>query len=70
MFATGIAYANNAERMPLADACARNLIDFHALYAWTDWRDAEAQAKRRAAELCEILVPDQIPLSYVRLPNG
>jgi hypothetical protein len=70
MFSTGIAYANSAETMSLNEACERNLIDFHALYTWTDWRDPEAQSKRRAAELCEILIPDHIPLSYLKLPNG
>ncbi|MEZ5404103.1 MAG: DarT ssDNA thymidine ADP-ribosyltransferase family protein [Bryobacteraceae bacterium] len=70
-FATGVVYATGTEIVDLAEAVERNLIDFHALYNWTDWRDPQAQAARRAAELCEILVPDYIPLSYIRnLPNG
>jgi hypothetical protein len=48
MFATGVGYANNAETVTLAEAVERNLIDFKALYAWTDWSDPEAQAKRHA----------------------
>ena len=35
----------------------RNLIDHHALYDWTNWADAEVQAKRHVAEMCEILDP-------------
>jgi hypothetical protein len=71
MFATGVGYANNARTVTLAQACEQNLIDFHALYAWTDWRDPEAQSKRHAAELCEILVPDYIPMIFIRnFPNG
>lgn len=71
MFATGVGYANNAETTTLADAVARNLIDYHALYNWTNWADAEAQAKRHAAEMCEILIPEQVAVAFIRnLPNG
>lgn len=71
MFATGVGYANNAETVALAEAVARNLIDFNALYAWTDWREPGAHAKRHAAELCEILVPNYIATAFIRnLPNG
>jgi len=70
MFATGVGYANNAETVTLAQAIERNLINFKALYAWTDWRDPEAQAIRRAAELCEILVPNYVAAAFIRnLPN-
>jgi hypothetical protein len=71
MFATGVGHANNAETTTLDDAVARNLIDYHALYDWTDWADAEAQAKRHAAEMCEILIPDHVAVALIRnLPNG
>ncbi len=71
MFATGVGYANNAETVTLAEAVERNLIDFEALYAWTDWKDPAAQAKRHAAELCEILVPNYVATAFIRnLPNG
>jgi hypothetical protein len=71
MFATGVGYANNAETVSLAEAVDRELIDFNALYSWTDWKDPEAQAKRHAAELSEILVPDCVAAAFIRnLPNG
>lgn len=71
MFATGVGYANNAETVTLQQAVERELIDFHTLYMWTDWRDPDAQSRRRAAELCEILVPDYVALTFIRnLPNG
>lgn len=70
-FATGVVYANGTEIVDLAAAVERKLINFHSLYDWTDWRDPQAQAARRAAELCEILVPDYVPMAYIRnLPNG
>ena len=71
LFATGVGYANDARTVTLAEACEENLIDFQALYTWTDWRNPEVQAKRRAAELCEILVPDYVPMTFIRnFPNG
>ena len=71
MFSTGVGYANNAETVSIADASERGLIDFRALYSWTDWRDPEAQRKRRAAELCEVLVPDYVAITFIKnLPNG
>lgn len=70
-FATGVGYANNAEAVTLEEAIARNLIDLQVLYTWMDWRDPEVQRKRRAAELCEILVPDYVPMNFIRnFPNG
>ena len=45
MFSTGVGYANDAETVTLAEACERGLIDFTALYSWTDWREAEAQRR-------------------------
>lgn len=70
-FATGVGYANNAEAVTLEEAIARNLIEFQVLYTWMDWRDPEVQRKRRAAELCEILVPDYVPMNFIRnFPNG
>jgi hypothetical protein len=71
MFSTGVGYANNAEIVTLAVAVERNLIDYHALYDWTNWADAEAQGKRHAAEMREILVPEYVALPFIKnLPNG
>jgi len=70
-FATGVVYANGTRVVSLEEAVAENLIDFHYLYDWTDWKDPSEQAKRRAAELSEILIPDFIPMAYIRnFPNG
>jgi len=71
MFATGVGYANNARTVTLGEAVEQELINFKSLYTWTDWRDPEAQRMRRAAELCEILVPDYVPMTFIRnMPNG
>jgi len=66
-----VVYANGTEIVDLTEAVERKLINFHSLYDWTEWRDPQAQANRRAAELCEILIPDYVPMAYIRnLPNG
>jgi hypothetical protein len=50
---------------------AREMIDFEVLYSRTDWSNPDIQKRLRAAEKCEILVPDKIPLSLIRsLPHG
>lgn len=70
-FATGVVYANGTRIVPLEQAVEEKLIDFHYLYDWTNWKDPSEQAKRRTAELCEILVPDFVPMAYIRnFPNG
>jgi hypothetical protein len=70
-FATGVVYANDTQIVTLEEAVERNLIDFHYLYDWTDWRDPDEQARRRQAELSEILVPDYIAMTYIKnFPDG
>jgi len=37
----------------------------------TNWADPEVQAKRHAAEMCEILIPEYVALPFIKnLPNG
>lgn len=50
---------------------ARDIIDFNILYTWNDWQDQAIQARRQCAEKYEILVPNEIPMHYIRnMPNG
>jgi hypothetical protein len=71
MFSTGVAYAHHAKVVTLAEAVERKLIDFDVLYMRMDWRDPTIQSRRRAAELCEILVPDYVDVKFIKnLPNG
>ena len=50
---------------------AKKIIDFPVLYTRTDWNDPEIQMRLQQAEKYEILVPDHIPLEYIRnIPNG
>ena len=42
------------------------------LYTRMDWNVAEIQERLQAAEKCEILVPDHVPMNYLEkyFPNG
>lgn len=71
MFVAGVGYAHGVNPIPAADAAAQGMIDFDVLFTWMDWRDAEIQARRRAAELSEILVPEHVALDKItNMPNG
>ena len=47
-------------------------IDFQVLYFRTDWHDPQVYARLKHAELCEVLVPEQVPLKYFEryFPHG
>jgi len=51
---------------------AANLIDYEVLYTRMDWKMAEIQERLQAAEKCEILIPDHIPMKYLEkyFPHG
>ena len=71
MFATGVGYASGVRTVPVADAAAQNMIDFQVLYTYMPWADSQVQARRRAAELCEVLLPDFVAMKFIRnFPNG
>lgn len=45
---------------------AQEMIDYEVLYARMNWNDPQIQARRQAAERAEILVPDHVPMKYLR----
>ena len=46
-------------------------LDLKVIYTRTDWKDPEIQERLKAAKLCEILVPNHVPLGMLaNLPNG
>ena len=63
--------ANKAGVVPHPIAEAEAMIDYQVLYTYMDWRDPVVLERLRRAEKCEVLVPHQIPLNYIRnMPNG
>jgi hypothetical protein len=69
MFTPDVSNKSGVEVIPLADAM--ETIDFKVLYTRTDWSDPEVQQRLRQAENYELLVPNHVPMKYIRnLPNG
>jgi ssDNA thymidine ADP-ribosyltransferase, DarT len=70
-FSTGVAYAQGVQTFTIEEARDRNMIDYQVLYTFMPWGDPTVKPRRRAAELCEILVPDYVSTKFIRnLPNG
>ena len=71
----GVAFAPDVANGVDLQTCsieeARGRIDYDILYTRTNWKDPAIQAKRQAAERCEILVPDHVPMRFIQnFPNG
>lgn len=57
--ALGVANANDVQIFPIAQAMDH--LDVQVLYSRTDWKNPQVQARLRAAEKVEILVPNEVP---------
>src|SRR5713101_1116130 len=70
LYCPGVSNKSGMESFTVDEAGQK--IDYVALYEYLDWRVNENYQGRLAAEKCEILVPDHLPLKYFgkRLPNG
>ncbi len=70
LFCPGVSNKAGMTTHPMDEAA--DMIDYEVLYTNTNWNDPEIQARLRAAELCEILVPDFVPFKYFAeyFPNG
>jgi hypothetical protein len=72
----GVRYCEEVSNKSGAKLCsikhARDAFDDVALYDYLDWKVEDNYARRVAAEKCEILVPDHLPLKYFqeRLPKS
>jgi len=71
MYSPGVANKSGMPVHTLEEAKKNQLIDFEILFTYQDWRHPAVQDRRLQAEKCEILVPDYIPLGFIRnFPNG
>ncbi len=64
MFTADVSNKSGVEVISLA--AALEVIDFTVLYTRTDWTDPEIQQRLRQAEKYELLVPDHVPMKYIR----
>ena len=70
-FSNGVSYAEGVETLPIQEAVERGMIDYQVLYTYMSWDDPEVQTRRHAAELCEILIPNYVPMDFIMdFPNG
>jgi hypothetical protein len=70
LYSYGVSNKSGMKICPIQEAAGD--IDFQVLYTRTDWHDPEINARLSQAELCEILVPEHVPLKYFEryFPNG
>ena len=69
MYTPGVSNKAGVEAIPIEDA--HDLIDFEVLISPIKWDDPAFMERLRQAEKCEILVPNHVPMKYIRnLPNG
>ncbi|MCA1494033.1 DUF4433 domain-containing protein [Ensifer sp. NBAIM29] len=61
--ALGVANGNNVEILPAEEAI--NELDVEVLYTRTVWSDPAVQARLRAAEKYEVLIPDAVPRDLI-----
>jgi hypothetical protein len=64
MFTADVSNKSGTEIISLAKAL--DVIDFKVLYTRTDWSDPEVRQRLRQAEKYELLVPNHVPMKYIR----
>jgi hypothetical protein len=72
LFCPGVANANGMTTCSVQEAAGGGMIDYDAINGRIgSLREPENQARRREAERTEILVPDFVPMRFMRnFPNG
>lgn len=63
LYSSDISNKAGVELIPISDAV--NQIDFEVIYTRTNWSDSDVQTRLQAAEKCEILVPQFIPVDMI-----
>lgn len=64
MFTVDVSNKSGVEIVSLEEAL--KVIDFEVLYTRTDWSNSEIQKRLKQAEKYELLVPDHVPMKYIR----
>ncbi|MGO6819808.1 DarT ssDNA thymidine ADP-ribosyltransferase family protein [Rhizobium brockwellii] len=63
LISLGVANANGAELLPVAQAIAQ--MDTEVVYERTVWSDPVVQARLQAAEKYEVLIPSHVPVEMI-----
>ena len=61
-----VANKTGVRRYPVSEAIQNPDFDHKVLYTRTDWSNPETQANLQQVERYELLVPDHIPVEYIR----
>lgn len=62
MFTPDVSNKSGVLAVPIAQA----KIDYEVLYTRTDWSDPAIKQRLQQAEKCEVLIPQLIPINYIR----
>jgi hypothetical protein len=62
--------SNKAGVVPMQPETALDSLDLKVLYERTDWNNSDIQARLKAAEKYELLIPDRIILDHIQHING
>ena len=62
--------ANKAGVVPGPVLEMLSTLDHQVLYRRTDWHDETIKERLKAADKCEILIPNHVPLPYILNVNG
>lgn len=62
--------SNKKDQPILTPDEAIDYFDFEVLCKRMDWHDPEIQARWQAVRKYEFLVPNHVPMKYIRIPNG
>lgn len=69
-FSAGVSNKSGVQTYTIDEARDQKLIDYDVLYKYMPWNDPEVQARRQAAEKCEILIPDFVAMKFItNFPN-
>lgn len=69
-FSAGVSNKSGMSTFTIEEARDGKMVDYDVLYTYMPWRDSEVQARRQAAERCEILVPDYVAMKFIKtFPN-
>jgi len=58
--------SNRRGIMPVPVAAGLDMLDLEVIYRRTNWHDPPVIERRKAAHKCEILVPDHVPIEFIR----